>query len=189
MVETWDDLHEGSLELDLSQRVVLKQCLDVRLVGNLPWREEIISQESLTARDLTPVVVSLLHAEKFLTGINAAERLASRELLQALVQGRVYDSVGVASERDGLLSGVRRPHRRSQVLGHADLQLDIGDELLSIFALLGVLRSAQVIERRPHEFKLLDRSRHEVVLEEFVVRRRVQVLLLVACGLPRRVAF
>ena len=49
MVETRDDPHEGSLELDLGQRVVLKQCLDVRLVGNLPWREEIISQESLAA--------------------------------------------------------------------------------------------------------------------------------------------
>ena len=51
------------------------------------------------------MVISLLHAEELLTWIDTAERLASRELLEALVQRLIFDAVGVAGEGDGLLCG------------------------------------------------------------------------------------
>lgn len=93
------------------------------------------------------MVISLLHAEELLTWIDTAERLASRELLEALVQRLIFDAVGVAGEGDGLLCGELGLQRRSEELGHANFELDIGDELLSIFAFLGMLSSTQVIER------------------------------------------
>ena len=52
------------------------------------------------------MVISLLHAEELLAGIDTAERLASWELLEALVQRLIFDAVGVASEGEGLLGWV-----------------------------------------------------------------------------------
>ena len=52
------------------------------------------------------MVISLLHAEELLAGIDTAERLASWELLEALVQRLIFDAVGVACEGEGLFGGV-----------------------------------------------------------------------------------
>ena len=131
------------------------------------------------------MIARFLHSEKRSRRVNPFEGFAHWELkfLSVLF---LLDSVRISSKRHRLLGRELAGKLGCQELGHAQLELDVGKELLGVLAFLEMFGAAQVVEGRADKFKLTDRSLSEIVLKELVVHHGSEVALLVpVCGLSR----